>query len=424
MTVSGHGALKSGNLVQRPSLPPRPEQLLTGTKARRLGVDPDALNRLVKRANETKSLGLVVRVDGTTAAERYFGAPQEPLPIMSITKPIIGILILKLIESGKLRSLDQLASDFYPLWKSDPRRARISLRHLLTHTSGIKTTAQPNNNAFADIVAFSLAQPMATAPGTTWEYNNFAFYILGDILRRASSKRADDLAKELLFGPLGITEFSWRTDGAKGADTAGGLTLHAHDLAKIAELILKNGVYSGRRILTEKSAHEMLTLQTRGGPGKVNVPDSPTIGLVWMLAPMPGRIFNATLAGNWRRAGVLEANLRKMMPYRDRALPEQDYEAILRSLFRISNIEDPDAAQPLLGARKPVDLYVETTPQIFAFSHSGSAGQYLVGLPTRRLAAARLVGLGKAYSENAPEGYEEFENDVYRLVRGMLPSVL
>ena len=76
--------------------------------------------------------------------------------------------------------------------------------------------------------------------------------MLGKIVREATGQRIDEWAKERLFEPIGIREFYWKTTPDGEADTEGGLYLTTHDLARIGYLHLRDGMWSGNRILSEE----------------------------------------------------------------------------------------------------------------------------------------------------------------------------
>ncbi|HEY7574199.1 MAG TPA: serine hydrolase, partial [Thermoanaerobaculia bacterium] len=144
---------------------------------------------------------------------------------------------------------------------ADPRRDRMTLRDVLTMTTGIRWDEEsteytdPANNCAVmegkdDWVRYVLEQPMAAEPGKTFVYNSGATQLLSYLIWKATGRPADDYAREHLFGPLGI-EFYWKRTPMGLADTEGGLYLTPRDLAKIGYLYLKDGVWDGKRILPQ-----------------------------------------------------------------------------------------------------------------------------------------------------------------------------
>ncbi len=137
-----------------------------------------------------------------------FGNGEGPIEAMSATKSVVSLAIGRLIDDGKIKSLDQPVCDFYPEWKQGKKR-QITVRHLLNHTSGLQ------NNPMAteiydspDFVQFALAADVSDDPGREASlYNN----------KRRQPPRRDrpegvgragwtSTSGEKIFKPLGITE--------------------------------------------------------------------------------------------------------------------------------------------------------------------------------------------------------------------------
>jgi CubicO group peptidase (beta-lactamase class C family) len=185
--------------------------------------------------------------------------------LQSVSKSVTSALVGIAKRKGALAELD---SSVLPLFEGfrargdDPRWRALTLRHLLTMTSGIEwdeTTVDytdPKNSCAAmeaseNWVQFVLNQRMAAEPGTVFVYNSGVTELLGQILKNATGKDPDAYAGEELFGPLGIEGWYWKKTPTGLSDTEGGLYLSARDLAKIGYLYLKDGVWEGKRILPE-----------------------------------------------------------------------------------------------------------------------------------------------------------------------------
>ncbi len=216
----------------------------------------------------------------------------------SVTSTLLGIAKHKGHE-GKLANLDAEALPLFEGFrtqKDDPRWRAITLRHLLTMTSGIawdETTVDytdPKNSCAAmegseNWVQFVLDQKMAAEPGKVFVYNSGVTELLGQILKRTTGKDPDDYAREHLFGPLGIEAWYWKKTPTGLSDTEGGLYLTPRDLAKIGYLFLKDGVWEGKRILPEGWVAEATA-------PAVSASSSPTrerkYGFQWWLLPYKG----------------------------------------------------------------------------------------------------------------------------------------
>jgi CubicO group peptidase (beta-lactamase class C family) len=184
--------------------------------------------------------------------------------MQSVSKSVTSALVGIAIRRGEISGVDAKALPYFSGYRveKDPRREGMTLKDLLTMTSGIRwdeTTVDytdPANScarmeASKDWIQFVLDQPMAAEPGSTFVYSSGVTELLAEVLRKATGKQADAYAAEHLFGPLGISRFYWKKTPKGHPDTEGGLYLTARDLAKIGYLYLKDGVWDGRRILPE-----------------------------------------------------------------------------------------------------------------------------------------------------------------------------
>lgn len=130
--------------------------------------------------------------------------------LASVTKQFTAAATLMLVQEGKL-ALDEKIPTYLPdlpaAWKN------VTVRHLLTHTSGIKSyTSIP---AFvmnmrldftrAQIIKYAADAPIEFAPGTKWNYNNTGYFLLGMLIEKASGKSYNDFLSERIFQPLGMT---------------------------------------------------------------------------------------------------------------------------------------------------------------------------------------------------------------------------
>ena len=184
--------------------------------------------------------------------------------LQSASKSITSVLVGIALQRGELPGLDVEARRYLTGFRtsSDPRQARITLRHLLTMTSGIRwdeTTVaytDPANScarmeASPDWVQFVLDQPMAEEPGKTFVYNSGVTQLIAEVLARATRKNPADYAVQHLFRPLGIKKYYWKRTPTGLPDAEGGLYLSAGDLARVGYLFLNDGVWKGRRLVSE-----------------------------------------------------------------------------------------------------------------------------------------------------------------------------
>jgi CubicO group peptidase (beta-lactamase class C family) len=101
-----------------------------------------------------------------------------------------------------------------------------------------------------DWIKFVLERKVIDTPGKNFVYSNGLTVLLGEILRNTTGLYADKFAEEYLFGPLGISDFSWQKLPDGTINTAWGLKLRPRDMAKIGYMILKGGQWNGKQIVS------------------------------------------------------------------------------------------------------------------------------------------------------------------------------
>lgn len=236
-----------------------------------VGLDEKALWKLVREAEASDTDALIVVKDGKVVCERTFGRKEGRFHVMSVTKFVTAFAVGLLLEEGAIDSLDAPVSRWFPEW-AEGNRGKITLRHLVTHTSGIAhgETARALNEA-KDKVAYVLGLEPGE-PGSAWSYNNEAVALLSGILAKASGMPCDAYLQKRLFDPLGIVDAAWDRDGAGRTVTYAQLGLTARELALVGELVAERGTRGGRRVVAEK------TLDLLAGQA---TPLSPVQGVLW-----------------------------------------------------------------------------------------------------------------------------------------------
>lgn len=159
---------------------------------------------------------------GVGLADRELGVaatPQTKFRIGSITKQFTATAILQLQEAGKL-SIDDPISKYYP--EAPAAWSKITLRHLLTHTSGIPTyTALPGFFARdarlphtpEELIKLTRDKPLDFEPGSKFAYDNSGYILLGYVVEKASGQRYADYVQQHIFAPLGMTASGYDDSG-------------------------------------------------------------------------------------------------------------------------------------------------------------------------------------------------------------------
>jgi CubicO group peptidase (beta-lactamase class C family) len=146
--------------------------------------------------------------------------------------------------------------------QQDSLKSLITLQDLLTMRGGFKWDEakpyfDPENSCYIleskeNWLEYILALPMDTIPGTSFVYNGGITVLLGEIIRIRTGMRIDKWAEEKLFEPLDITNYYWKLSPDGEVDTEGGLYLSTYDFAKIGQLVLNNGSWQDKRVISDK----------------------------------------------------------------------------------------------------------------------------------------------------------------------------
>ena len=256
--------------------------------------------------------------------------PDALFWIASQSKPIAATAVMMLVEEGKL-SLDEPITTYIPEfnrsvvariwregWQVEERLSKpITLRHLLSHTSGMQWVAELQGQAKKiDVLPLQLSlyasttTPLFFEPGERYNYSNQGINVAAAIIERVSGKPYFDFLQSRLFEPLGMKSATfWPADkdleklavpykkGSDGkleettidqlqyplsdrtkrfAEAAGGLFCKPIDLVKFYQMIANKGVYKGKRYISESSIAEMGKKQT-----SIDIKDS--YGLGWSV---------------------------------------------------------------------------------------------------------------------------------------------
>lgn len=255
------------------------------------------------------------------AAGRAVSA-DDPARIASISKLVVAIGVLRLVEDGML-DLDADVSGAlgwtlrHPRWPDVP----ITLRMLLSHTAALTDRAGywqiPLDGRLRDLLNDPRAWNDTHAPGSYWQYANLGFPLVASAMERATGERFDLLMDRLVLAPLGIAGcFNWAAcddattaravvqydaerkpvlddhhggrpdcpvrpaaDGScelstwKAGDNGGsfspqgGLRISANDMAKIGRLLLGDGEVDGVRLLSPDAMRALLAVEWTYAPG-------------------------------------------------------------------------------------------------------------------------------------------------------------
>jgi len=208
---------------------------------------------------------------GEKEAQHEF-TPTTRHDMRSASKSVISLLVGIAIDHKLIAGADEPVTKFFPEYQAVKQAGwdAITLRHLLTMSSGIKwdetlpwnhpDNDEPHLALDSDPLGYVLSKPIAAPPDTLWVYNGGGTDLLGSILERASGKKLQALAREALFGPLDVTDFEWKNYPRNGKPAAAaGLRLRPRDAAKIGQLVLNRGTWNDRQIVSADWIEKSIT---------------------------------------------------------------------------------------------------------------------------------------------------------------------
>lgn len=250
-----------------------------------------AIEREIDRAIERGEMPGAMVIAGNRAGvffRRAFGLhsvePRRPLgedavfDLASLTKAVATATgLAALVEDGRVR-YDDLVAKHLPAFAAEDKR-RITLRHLLTHTSGLPAVNAVPLSRLEGIAT----TPLLDEPGARYRYSDLGFIVLGEVVARAAREPLERFVARRLFEPLGLGDTEFRPGSGPRlvpteregeayltgvvhdprARALGGVAGHAalfssaDDLARFARCLLARGSLDGRRVLREETVREM-----------------------------------------------------------------------------------------------------------------------------------------------------------------------
>lgn len=176
--------------------------------------------------------------------------------IRSITKSITSAAVMIAFDLGKIQSLDQRLFDFFPTFSkyAEGKKKDITIRHLLTMTSGLNWNETYNDSLKTHDVSYAmdyiLRQPLVEIPGSKFSYNSASTQLMAQIVEKATGMDIEQFTIKHLFEPLGISHFEWTKEKNGLISAWAGLRLRSRDMLKFGMLYLNNGKWKDNQIIS------------------------------------------------------------------------------------------------------------------------------------------------------------------------------
>jgi CubicO group peptidase (beta-lactamase class C family) len=224
----------------------------------------------------------------------------------SVTSAVIGIAI----QRGLIDSVNDRIFDYLPNHQSlnNGGRENITIEDALRMASGLQwnewevaVTSSQNDlmlfNRSSDPIRYLLSKPLVSQPGTSFYYNGGTVDLLGVIVANAVETNLPTFSDKYLFGPLGITNYTWQTLYPSGITCAhGDIYITPRDMAKFGYLFLNNGMWNGSQIIAAEWVKE--SIRNHISPG---VTWADGYGYLWWLKTYHNgvRFYDAFRADGW-----------------------------------------------------------------------------------------------------------------------------
>jgi CubicO group peptidase (beta-lactamase class C family)/glyoxylase-like metal-dependent hydrolase (beta-lactamase superfamily II) len=262
--------------------------------------------------------------------------------IASMSKPVLATLLLMLQDDGLL-SVDDPVEKYLPGFKGlktkDGKPAQITIRHLLTHTSGLGEITADQAQAsktLASVIPLYVSKPVAFTPGSKWVYCQSGINTGGRIAEVVTGEPLPKLLQQRLFDPLGMKDTTFylteqqlprlarsyrRTDKGALEATAihflngksptsvdrfpapnGGLFSTASDYTRFCQMVLRGGELAGKRFLNPETVKLMTTIQT--GSLKTGFTEGNGWGLGWCVIREPQGVTAMLSPGTFGHGGA------------------------------------------------------------------------------------------------------------------------
>jgi len=242
----------------------------------------DSMLLFIMNTNQNIHHLTIIRNNQTVLATDIYPYDSQYLhDVASITKSLISILMGIVIDKGFIKHENELVLQFFPEVNAHNRLLDLlKIKDLVTMSSGFdcgvgdgeKTLS--NMRISKDWVTFIFNLPMTSKPGVAFSYCSCNFYLLGEIIYRATKLTPHEFAKKYLFQPLQISNSKWLTNYKEMNHGWGDLFLYPLDMAKIGQMVLDGGKWHGKQIVPEQWMKKSLQTLSK-------LPDDKGYGYGW-----------------------------------------------------------------------------------------------------------------------------------------------
>ncbi|MGH2747915.1 MAG: serine hydrolase domain-containing protein [Actinomycetota bacterium] len=257
LATAGHAATSCGP----------PEKSWRRAEPGAVALDEAKLEEALDWARPRNSQEIAVFRHGCLVTERRWFEQDERYESYSMAKSVTSMAVGRAATLGLLDLDDQIGRY---VRGADAKHARITVRDLLTMTSGLHWNFFRDYNVFTprDRVEDALSLPFDHKPGTFFEYAQSTVTLVAFVVGKAAGEDFQSFVQRELFGPIGIGrgEWTWERDAEDNTQAFFGLRMTVDNFARLGYLMLHSGVWNGTRLIDSQYV-ESAVIPSRRNPG-------------------------------------------------------------------------------------------------------------------------------------------------------------
>ena len=242
------------------------------------------------KGNESNICQICAMSNGETLYEDSWRGfkPEDAVNVNSVTKGVMALLAGIAVDKGAIKSLDEKVMSFFPDYevkRGEKTIYDVTIRHLLTMTAPYKGKSEPwKKVCTSDDWTMAALDLLGGRSGMTgqFKYSTLGIQLLSGIIENTTGEKCIDFANENLFIPLGIPEHTihgasnkedqfnffmnkgprkneWYSDPQDTVTAGWGLCASGRDLAKIGDMVLNDGIYAGKQVVSKEWIKQMTT---------------------------------------------------------------------------------------------------------------------------------------------------------------------
>jgi CubicO group peptidase (beta-lactamase class C family) len=210
-------------------------------------------------SKSTRGVSVLVMKGDKIIFEEYQNGHEsdEAWFLASGTKSFSGVMLAAAIEDKLIKDFDEKVSDTITEWKTDKQKSKITIRQLLSLTSGIDAGQIGRVPKYAEAIDF----PVEVEAGTKFEYGPVPFQIFGELMRRKLAPKKEtvmDYLERRILNPINLKVAFWRNGFDGNPLLPQGANLTAREWAKFGLFLKNGGKWNGKQIVKKKLLDELV----------------------------------------------------------------------------------------------------------------------------------------------------------------------